>query len=255
MALKYPACYLWPLLNRVKDKRANFEPVRMYIDFSDKEVVCPEHSRMLFHTRINTIFNQRMFKFETDIFFSAYPFEQVANCIIELRETLNIDTRDWLGYFTEVGKPIQSEFKNFLQEEPPGYKGLNVTKKLKSIESGSNWIGPVETRHTVIPDYCEFANMFAFMCFAGPVTSIGKHAILRWLKEKGTRPYPDFLEKKLGYQNYKLWVDTKRALYLNDRFSVETSYMQSGGNHYLKHEIHLEKPRLLSMILLEEYLS
>jgi len=252
MKMKLFSNYYWNIFNRVEDKKVTYEIPLVNMSIFDKTIDFLDERRLLFHTTVHSIFDRSMIQVETDIFKSRYPFEQVAYCNWHGMECWHNDSRDWiLGEFEEV-PGITPELSCLLPEARES-SVENVHTIINKISAAGDWVGSVETDHKMLHSYCEYGYMSGFMNYVGSLISMGKEALLSWMKANCKESYPAPMAKKLDYRNWRVWISIKKAFYFNDNVLMRSSYLKSGNKHYIKHDLYSLKPRILRNVFLEEY--
>lgn len=251
MLEKYVRFHFYPVFSRMEEQRRNFEPASISLEFGGRELSFPLHRCLLVRAEGFTTYNKRMLKGVVKAFQSDRPSDWVATCVMECKEVLVDNTDDWLAVPTDLGEVISSELIKSLPEAP---EEKSVPVRLREMQrEGVEWLGPAETRHLIIPDYCEFAHQYALMSYAGPFVSLGRRAVLDKLRSSGHSPFPSHVENRVDFANWKLWMWLRRGLFLNDRVLLQSHYADFQGRSCFKHDLYLERPRVLAVTFLEEH--
>jgi hypothetical protein len=251
MLEKYLGYHFYPLFRRMEQERRNFEAASVCLEVGKKELSFPDGRRLLVQAEGFTTYNKRMLKGVVKAYQSDHPFEWVATCVMECKEVMVENTDDWLAVPTDLGETISSELIKSLPEAP---EEKSVPVRLREMQrAGAEWLGPAETWHLILPDYCEFAHQYALVHYAGPFVSLGRRAVLETLRSSGHSPFPEHLELRLDFANWKLWMWLRRGLFMNDRVLLQSYYADFQGRSYLKHDLYLERPRVPAVTFLEEH--
>lgn len=243
----------WNMLGRIPDKKVTFEQLQVFVNIMEQEATYPDDSQMLVQTKISTARDQGMIQYEADIYKAIHPFTQVAAYRANAKEFQYADPEKALFAVPSSNEQLNSEIKDLA---PPGVQieelqGFNG--KLRKLRLSGEWLGPVETKHFAIADYCQYAQLSVFLCYAGPVTYYGKYATVDWLKKHHSREMAHDLAKKIDFRGWKMWLNLLGTFYLNQKFYVHTYFMKIENSCYLKHEIYCEQPDTLVNIILEQY--
>ncbi len=243
----------WNMLRRITDKQVTFEQVQVHAAVFDHPVTFPDDSRMLVLTDIRTINDRRQLQYEADIHTAQQPFTKIATYRAVANEFQYADPQQALFASPTTDGRLTSEIKDLAPagEQSEDLRGFN--SRLRGLRLAGKWLGPVQTRHVAIADYCQYAQLAVFLCYAGPVTHIGRCAMVDWLRANHSPEVARTLASKIDYRGWKMWLSLIGTFYLNQRFVVHTYFMQIEDKCHLKHEIYTAKPEVLVNIILEQY--
>ncbi len=251
MQIKAFAHFYWDMFNRVKDKKVTFEVPLINVRIFDQQIDFLTERRLLFQTKINTVYDNAMLQVQTSVYKSAELFAPVAQCIWNGVECVHSDDRDWtLGAFEESPQ-INSELASLMV---PTEEMLveNPGLLLNRLNTAGEWGGMVSVTHRILHPYCEYGFMGAFMNYTAPVLSMGRDALIRQAPDNDLE-IPLYLQKKTDYRNWKMWYSIKKAFFYDDTIEVISSYLNYNGHDYIKHELYSKAPKLLRSIIIEEY--
>ena len=256
MQMKAFSYFYWNMFNRIQDKNVTFEVPLINAKIFGEPLDFLKERRVLFQTKINTVYESAMLQVNTKVFKSIEPFTQIAECVWNGVECVHRNKDHWvLGSFDEPLR-INDEL-SLLVPPTDNIQVENTTFILNQLNTDKKekWIGPVITRHRILHQYCEYGFMGAFMNYTGIILSNGKDALLKWIEAQGCN-VPDVLnslKKKTDYCNWKLWYSIKKAFFFDDTIEVASSIISFAGNSYIKHEIYSIAPKILRSIAIEEY--
>lgn len=246
------AFHYWDIFNRLADRKITFETLSFILKNNPVPISFPKNRRMLFQSDISTFLNKKMLKADVIMFQSHSPFEEVATCSAVLKEALFDDAHSLMGGITMAGAGIGEELEEIIPAEKR-FIPERITGQLNRLKAKGKWLGPVETQHTAIFDYCHYVQLAVFFSFFSPVMNIGRHKLLKWIEAEYPETHHRKLSQKLDFTNWQMWASLSQSMYLSDDFTVESYYMETDGKIYLKHEIYRKRPRLTSNLILEEF--
>lgn len=253
MQMKAFSYFYWNMFNRVQDKKVTFEVPLINAKIFDESLDFLKERRVLFQTKINTVYENAMLQVNTKVFKSAEPFIPIAECTWNGVECIHRNKNNWvLGYFDEP--PRVNDELSSLAPPTDNIQVENTTFILNRLNANkeARWIGPVITQHRILHQYCEYGFMGAFMNYTGVILSNGRDALIKWAETQGENIL-DSLKKKTDYRNWKLWYSIKKAFFFDDTIEIASSLMSLAGSSYIKHEFYSISPRILRSIAIEEY--
>lgn len=248
MQMKAFSYFYWNMFNRIKDKKVTFEIPLINLRFFDESVDFLNERRLLFQTEINSVYEDAMLQIHTKMFKSFHPFTPVADCVWNGVECLHANEQDWtLGEFEEPPH-LNSELTSLIMPSNE-IEVENVSFMLNRLNISAEWKGPAISRHRVLQPYCEYGYMGGFMNYTAFILALGKDALANSDKDY----LPAYLKEKYNYRNWRMWYSIKKAFFFDDSIKVLSYYTHFKNKDYIKHEIYLERPRILKSVILEEY--
>lgn len=251
-AIKYFGRYYWPLWDRMDKKGVAFEPHKWSVSILGKPTPFPRSRNLLFVAKLFTAKNKTSLVINTEIFDPVKPFDLVAQCSIETREAKIAS--DWIGEHEDASKPIRSDISDLTDNLNENIPLIDNLKLMEHLDRKGRWIGPVETKHVCLPEYCEFVALGTMAKITGLITSSGKWALIKWAQKNNVNePQLEALRKKTNYLNWNVWAERKNTFWLYDEIMVKSYCMVLDDKVYLKHLTYMVSPKVLTNTFIEEY--